>query len=85
MSVDARVARAIIEVRVQLEKHPVAGELHYAIRNLIDETKDALYLDEDDIEGYRRPPTQSASTGRSPSPTPIPPTPSRSTAAPGPL
>jgi hypothetical protein len=53
VSADARVARAIIEVREQLYKQPVPEALHAAVNLLIDEAKDALHLTDDDIEEYR--------------------------------
>lgn len=53
MSADARVARAIIDVRRELDKQPVPQGLRNAIRDLIDEAKDALFMDDDDVERYR--------------------------------
>lgn len=59
MSADARVARAIIEVRRELDRQydvhrrPVPQELHDAIHDLINEAMDALHLTGDDIETYR--------------------------------
>jgi hypothetical protein len=55
VSADARVARAIIEVRDQFDQSaiPIPGPLYRAISDLINEAKDALHLSDDDIEGYR--------------------------------
>jgi hypothetical protein len=53
VSADARVARAIIEVRVQLDKQSVPQDLHDAVHDLIDEAMHGLHLTNDDIEWYR--------------------------------
>lgn len=53
MSADARVARAIIEVRDQLDQSTIPGSLYRAVNELIDEAKDAIHLTDDDIEEYQ--------------------------------
>jgi len=53
VSAEARVARAIIEVRDQLGKQDVPVDLRNAVLNLIDEVRVAVDLTNEDIEGYR--------------------------------
>lgn len=53
MSADARVARAIVEVRDALAEHGAKPAVLAAVTDLIEEAMDGLHLTDDDIEGYR--------------------------------
>ena len=52
MSADARVARAIKDVRQKLDSRQPPRDLRIAVETLIDEAKDALDLTDEDIDNY---------------------------------
>jgi hypothetical protein len=52
VSAEARVARAIQDVRRELAEDPPAQSLYDAVETLIAETADALYLSDEDIDQY---------------------------------